>query len=199
MYQPKTGLHPAFYHTNYLLRKKFFKLFGAAFHIYDLNGNVLFYSKQKAFKLKEDIRVFTSEDMTQELLVIQARKIIDISSAYDVFDSITKEHVGVLKRKGLKSMLRDEWIIMDQQEREIGLIQEDSTLLAVIRRFLTNLVPQTFNGTVNGQMVFSFSQYFNPFIQKIDLDFSMDRSGVLDRRLGIAAAVLLCAIEGRQG
>jgi hypothetical protein len=46
--------------------------------------------------------------------------------------------------------------------------------------------------------VLCFRQRFNPFIAKIDLDFSMDTQGRLDRRLGIAAAVLLCAIEGRQ-
>lgn len=44
-----------FTHENYLVRRKIFKLFGAAFHIYDPSGKVAFYSKQKAFKLKEDI------------------------------------------------------------------------------------------------------------------------------------------------
>jgi hypothetical protein len=43
-----------------------------------------------------------------------------------------------------------------------------------------------------------FKQTFNPLIAKINLDFSPDTGGVLDRRLGIAGAVLLCAIEGKQ-
>ena len=53
-----------FQHNTYLIRQKIFKLFGAAFHIYDPAGNVAFYSKQKAFKLKEDIRIYTNEDMS---------------------------------------------------------------------------------------------------------------------------------------
>jgi hypothetical protein len=51
---------------------------------------------------------------------------------------------------------------------------------------------------VNGFQVCWFRQNFNPFVMKVNLDFSMDSAGLLDRRLGIAAAVLLCAVEGRQ-
>jgi uncharacterized protein YxjI len=188
-----------FNHPTYLVRRKIFKLVGAAFHIYDPNGDVAFYSKQKAFKLKEDIRVYTGEDMRTEVLTIKARSIIDFSAAYDVFDPATQTKVGALKRKGMKSILKDEWIILDANEREIGLIQEDSMMLALVRRFLTNLVPQSFDGTINGQKVCHFKQNFNPFVTKITLDFSMDMNKLLDRRLGIAAAILLCAIEGKQG
>ena len=188
----------AFTYSTYTVRRKIFKLLGAAFHIYDPNGNVAFYSKQKAFKLKEDIRVYTGEDMQNEVLTIKARSIIDFSAAYDVFDPATQTKVGALKRKGMKSILKDEWIILDANENQIGLIQEDSMMLALVRRFLTNLVPQSFDGTINGQKVCHFKQNFNPFVTKITLDFAMDTNGRLDRRLGIAAAVLLCAIEGKQ-
>lgn len=188
----------AFNHPTYLIRRKIFKLLGAAFHIYDPQGNVAFYSKQKAFKLKEDIRVYTGEDMQKEVLTIQAKNIIDFSATYTVFDPIAGIKVGVLKRKGMKSIIKDEWIIMDANEKEIGLIQEDSMMLALVRRFLCNLVPQSYEGTINGRNVCHFKQNFNPFVTKITLDFSMDTDGLLDRRLGIAAAILLCAIEGKQ-
>ncbi len=182
----------------YLVRKKIFKLFGAAFHIYDSSGNVLFYSKLKAFKLKEDIRVYSDESMQTELLTIQARQILDIAATYDVVDAQTGEKVGALKRKGLKSILKDEWIFLDVNDAEIGLIKEDHVALALIRRFLCNLVPQTYNGELGGKMVCQFKQNFNPFVTKIALDFSMDKERALDRRLGLAAAVMLCAIEGKQ-
>ena len=188
----------AFTHESYLVRRKILKLFGAAFHIYNPNGRVVFYSKMKAFKLKEDIRLYTGEDMQTEVLTIIARQIIDFSAAYDVIDPTTNTKVGALKRKGLKSVLKDEWIIMDAEDREIGFIKEDSMLLALIRRFLTNLIPQKYYGELEGEKVCLFKQNFNPFVMKINLDFSMDRKGLLDRRLGIAGAVLLCAIEGKQ-
>jgi uncharacterized protein YxjI len=187
-----------FYHESYLLRRQVFKLFGAAFHFYDPSGGIAFYSKQKAFKLKEDIRLYTGEDMQTEVLSIQARQVIDFSAAYDVIDSASGMKVGALRRKGMRSILQDEWIILDAQDMALGFIKEDSMTLALIRRFLTNLVPQKYHGEMQGQPVCFFKQNFNPFVLKLQLDFSMDTNRLLDRRLGIAAAVLLCAIEGRQ-
>jgi hypothetical protein len=181
-----------------MIRRKVLKIIGASFHIYNPNGGLEFYVKQKGFKLKEDIRVYTGEDMTKAVLLIQARKMLDISATYDVVDTITFQKVGALRRKGIKSILKDEWLILDCNDNEVGTIKEDSTALALIRRFLTNLVPQTFEGVLNFRKVFEFRQKFNPFIQKIDVDFSYDREKILDKRLGIAAAVLLCSIEGRQ-
>jgi len=187
-----------FAQTRFMIRRKFFKLFGGAFHIYDEAGNLAFYSKMKAFKLKEDLRVFADEEMREQLIIIKARGIIDFGMTYDVTDGQTGERVGALRRKGLRSLLRDQWLVLDTNDQEVGRIEEDSMALALVRRFLTNLIPQTFTGTVGDAKVLSFTQRFNPFIQKIDLDFSMDGRHLLDRRLGIAAAVLLCAIEGRQ-
>lgn len=183
----------------YLIRRKVLKLFGGAFHIYDAEGNVVFYSKMKAFKLKEDIRLFTGEDMREEILTIHARHAFDISTTYDVLDAMTRTKVGALQRKGLRSLLRDEWTIMDAQDREIGVIREDSTLMAILRRFLTNLIPQKFSVEMDGTQVCSIVQNFNPFVLKLTVDFSVDPRRQLDRRLGIAAGILLSAIEGRQG
>jgi uncharacterized protein YxjI len=193
---------PRFGHPQYVIRKKIFKLLGAAFHVYDMAGNVLMYSKQKAFKLKEDIRLYTGEDMQTELLTIQARQIIDFSAAYDVVDSRSGQKVGSLKRKGWKSMLRDEWVLMDAFDHEIGTIIEDSTALALIRRFIdaaAMFLPQKYQVQMGGATVATYQQNFNPFVKKLTVDFTMDPQGRLDRRLGLAAAALLSAIEGRQG
>jgi len=185
-------------YDKYLLRRKILRLFGAAFHIYNEQGELQFYVNQKGFKLKEDIRVFTSEDMTEEIILISARNAIDFSATYDVMDSTTGERLGSLKRKGFKSMLKDEWIIQDINDNSIGDIKEDSMVLALVRRILTNLVPQTFIGSVKEAKVFSLKQNFNPFVQKMSLDFSYDTNHLLDKKLGIAAAILICAIEGKQ-
>ena len=195
----------AVYHQNeYVIRRKVFKIFGAAFHIYDNAGNLAFYSKQKAFKLKEDIRIYGDEAMTSELLIIKARGVIDLGMTYDVIDSTTGTAIGALKRKGLKSIIRDEWLILDANDQEMGMIQEDSGGLALLRRFgwtswlVCLIAPQVFNGFVGDVPVFQFTQNRNPFIQKVNLDYGPDVNKVLDRRLGIAAAALIIAIEGRQ-
>jgi len=187
-----------FSHTTYLIRKRILSVMGGKFEIFDPAGNVVLFSRMKAFKLKEDIRLYTGEDMTTELLTIQARRVLDFSAAYDVVDSTTGQKVGALRRKGLKSMFRDEWIILDAYENEVGMIQEENAVLALIRRVLSNLIPQSYNVTLGGVQVAEFKQNFNPFVTKLTLDFSADLQKRLDRRLGIAAGVLLCAIEGKQ-
>ena len=187
--------------NQYMIRRKVLKLFGGAFHVYDAAGNVVGYSKMKAFKLKEDIRVFTGEDMQSELLTIQARSIIDWGASYDVFDPQQRVKVGALRRKGLKSMFKDEWVIMDAYDREIGLVQEDSTMLALVRRFIevaALIFPQKYVVSVNQQPVAIFKQNFNPFVYKLNVDLSADTSGVLDRRLAMGAAILMAAVEGKQ-
>lgn len=187
-----------FDHSTYLLRKQALKLFGGDFRVYDPAGALVLFADMKAFKLREDISVHPDESKSTELLRIKARNIIDFSSAYDVFDSATGQKIGVLKRRGLMSLLKDEWVIMDAMDNDIGIIQEDNWALALIRRFAVDLIPQSFHGMMGGTEVFKFHQHFNPFIFKLDLDFTPDVTGKLDRRMGIAAAILMCSIEGRQ-
>jgi hypothetical protein len=183
----------------YVARRKVLTLFAPMFHIYGEDGSLVCFVKQKAFKLKEDIRLYSDESMSKELLLIQARQIIDFSAAYDVVDSHSSQKVGALKRRGWKSILQDEWILMDTADNEIGRIKEDSALLATIRRFLTNLIPQTYKYTVRDTEVGMVKQAFNPFVLKCRVDFSADPGGhLLDRRLALASVILLLAIEGRQ-
>ncbi|MDI4645823.1 hypothetical protein [Cohnella hashimotonis] len=192
-------MNPKFTHTQYLVRKQVMSLVGAKIDIFDGSGQPVLFSQMKAFKLKEDIRLFSDDTMQDELISIQARSIIDFSAIYDVFDSTTGENLGSLRRKGVKSMLKDEWAILDTSEREIGLIKEDSALMALLRRFLTNLIPQKFHVEMGGAPVALFKQDLNPLVGKLRLDFSYDKDNRLDRRLGLAAAVLLVVIEGQQG
>lgn len=182
----------------YRARRKVLTLFAPKFHIYDIFGNLVAYVEQKAFKLKEDITVFADEEKQQSLLRIRARQIIDFSAAYDVVDTSTQQTVGALRRKGLKSLLRDEWLLLDPTERQIGLLQEDSQLLAMLRRFLSNLIPQRYHIWLDGQEAGRIQQHFNPFVLKHDVDLRADTGRRLDRRLALAAVVLLLAIEGRQ-
>lgn len=182
--------------SRYMIQKQLLRL--GKFQIYDCSGTPVLFVDRKILRLKEDIRVFADQNKQEELLTIKARNIIDFSAAYDVWDARTNEKVGVLKRRGFQSMVQDAWIIMDSQDKDIGEITEDSMLLALLRRFATNLIPQTFNGSVGGKPVLVFRQQFNPIVLKMDLDFYMDSENLLDRRLGLAAAILLTAVEGRQ-
>ena len=181
----------------FLVRRKVFRILGAGFHVYDPAGNVVGFSEQKAFKLKEDIRVFTDDSKSKELLSIRARQVIDFSAAYDVVDSAEGKKVGACRRKGWSSMLRDSWEVLDANDRPVAHLHEDSMGLALLRRFLSNLIPQHFDLLANQRPVASLRQHFNPFVYKLDVEIFNDCP--VDRRLVLAAAVLLAAVEGRQG
>ncbi len=115
-----------------------------------------------------------------------------------MFDAFENVKVGVLRRKGFRSMIRDQWELLDANDRPFGVLQEDSTQLALIRRFLLNLIPQNYDILIGERRAADLRQRFNIFRYEMDLDFSMDRERMLDRRLGVAAAVLLAIIEGKQ-
>ena len=154
---------------------------------------------QKMFRLREDIRVYSDENKSQEVLSIKARQILDFSAAYDVVDTALNQKVGVLRRKGLRSLLRDEWEVLDANDNRIGNLFEDSVGLALLRRFvLGSWLPQNYDLTVGATRVADLKQNFHLFRYELNLDFSMDISHQLDRRVGIAAGILLAAVEGKQ-
>lgn len=191
-------MHSAFQYNQYLLKRQVLALTGK-FRVLAPDGHLVLFSQQKMFKLKEDIRIFSDESMSQEVLNIQARQIIDFSAAYDVIDSTTQMKVGALRRKGLRSMMRDEWEVLDVSDQTVGILQEDSVGYALLRRLLLgSLLPQNYDLLMGDQPVADYKQRFRLIGYHLDVDFSLDTANQLDRRLGLAAAILLGTIEGKQ-
>jgi hypothetical protein len=191
-------LHSAFQYEQYLLKRQVLALTGK-FRLYNSNEQLVLFSQQKMFKLKEDIRVYTDESMQVEILLIKARQILDFSAAYDVIDSLSGISIGALRRKGFRSMLRDEWLVLDPADQQIGILQEDNLTQALLRRFLLgSLLPQNYDLIMQDQRVADLRQRFNLFRYELEIDFRFDSQQRLDRRLGIAAAILLGTIEGKQ-
>ena len=191
-------MNPIFQFPTYLLRRQAIALTGK-FRFYDPAGRMIMFSEQKMFRLREDIRVYSDENKSQEVLSIKARQIVDFSAAYDVIDAAYNQKVGALRRRGLSSILRDEWQVLDVNDNVVGKLFEDSVPLALLRRLLLgSLLPQNYDMTFGETRVADLRQNFNPFRYELNLDFSMDMNRLLDRRLGIAAGILLAAVEGKQ-
>jgi hypothetical protein len=187
----------AFAHDRYELRRKFFSPIHTDFTIYGPAGEVLLYGRKKGFKLKEDIRLYADEGRQQEVLAIAARSVIDFSASYDV--TADRMRVGVLRRQGMRSILRDEWHILDVNEQPLATVREESQLMALLRRFLSSLIPQSFQILMGNAPVGEVKQNFNPFHLRLTIDLTLDTRRALDRRLALAAAALLGTIEERQG
>lgn len=181
------------------VRRKSAMKIGHEVFITDQSDNLLLWVKQKGFKLKEDIRVYSDSSRSEERLTIQSAKILDFNAAFHVIDPQTGERIGGFRRKGWSSMLQDEWQILDVNDNQIGSIHEDTMLLALVRRLLTNLVPQTYEFKVNGESVAQLKQHFNPFLFKGEFQMAPQGTDKLDPRLATAGIVLLMIMEGRQG
>jgi len=192
-------MNPIFQFPTYLLKRQAIALTGK-FRFYDPMGNLVMFSEQKMFRLREDIRVYSDESKTQEVLSIKARQIVDFSAAYDVVDTAMNQKVGALRRRGWSSLVRDEWEVLDANDNVVGKLFEDSVGMALLRRFLLgSWLPQNYDITFGTARVADLKQNFNLFRYELNLDFSMDVGRMLDRRLGIAAGILLAAVEGKQG
>jgi len=184
--------------NQYMIRRKILTIFGAKFHVYNTMGELILFSRQKAFKLKEDIRVFTDESMSTERLVIKARQIVDFSAAYDVVDQTENRKIGTLRRKGWKSIVRDSWEFLSEDDQPIAVLTEDNMLMSLLRRFLCNLIPQTYHVVKNEKTLITYKQNFNPFVLKIRVSIDPESRDIIDPRLVLAGGILLAAIEGRQ-
>lgn len=191
-------MYAPFQSNHFSIKKQVLALTGV-FRVYDSNEQVIAYSRQKMFKLREDIRVYDDENQSRELLYIQARNIIDFSAAYDVYDSQEGVLVGTLRRRGLRSILRDCWDVLAPGDNPIAELVEDSVNYALLRRLLLGrLLPQNYDVLMGEQKVMDLRQRFNLFRYELDLDFSGETLLRLDHRLGIAAGILLGVIEGKQ-
>ncbi|UCH88512.1 MAG: hypothetical protein JSV49_09665 [Thermoplasmata archaeon] len=132
------------------------------YYIEDFNKNILGFSKQKLFKLKEDIRVYTDESMTTELFKIIQQQIIDMWGNFAVIDTQTERHLGYIKRKALMSgFVRDEWEVYNEADQLIGGIYE-STDMGLIRKHVPGgvFIPEKVTLELHGSPVAEIKQKF---------------------------------------
>jgi hypothetical protein len=97
----------------------------------DAEGKLVFFIKQKLFKLREAIGVFADEAQTQKLYDIKADRIIDFSARYNFLDN-NGVSVGAVKRKGLRSLWRAHYDIFDEGTNAPLHIQEENPWVKVI-------------------------------------------------------------------
>jgi len=104
---------------------------GPEMSITDAGGSLVFYVKQKLFKLKEVVNVFADREQTQLLYTLKADRIIDFSARYNFADA-TGNPLGAVKRKGMRSLWRAQYEIYQGDEEQPNLeITEESVAVRV--------------------------------------------------------------------
>lgn len=184
---PQTGLAAGpFSHTRYLIKRPFFSFLGRKFHVFGPDGSLCMFVKHPIMKLKQEFTVYTDETESRPLITIKARQMIAINLAMDVIDPNTGEKLGTIKSRGLKSILRDTWDILDPAEQSVGMLQEDGA--ALLRRFFP-ILPSKHHIELGGVEVAKVRQIFRFFIKEFELDLSMGQ-GKIDTRFAVACALL---------
>lgn len=183
----------------YLCRRKVIALVGKI-SVMDPSGAVVAFSRQKAFKLREEVRVFTDEAESSLLFTIKARSIIDFGATYDI-STPDGMRVGSLRRKGFKSMFKDQWLVLGSQESVDGSLDEaGGTGLALARRFIPLVawfMTQDYTMTMSDSQVAAFQRNRNPFVSKLAVQVTPGATRP-QRMFVLAAAVLMLIIEGKE-
>jgi uncharacterized protein YxjI len=164
---------------------------GNKYYVEDSTGKTVGFIHKKLLKLKEDIRIFTDESMQHEMMKIKQEQILDFSGSFQVIDSMSGELLGILKRKGLKSMFKDEWQILDRNRQEVGLIKERGGASWFVRRFILKWLPYKYDILLYGQPKGIITEKLRVIGDTYTLDLSQDPQHQLDRRLAVVCCVMM--------
>lgn len=117
-----------------------FKLIALApqLSITDAAGQLLFYVKQKAFKLKEAVTVYADAERTRTVAKISADRVLDISATYRFLDP-EGSRFGTLKRYGIKSMWKARYDVVNKAGEEILSLREDNGWIKLIDGMLAQI------------------------------------------------------------
>jgi len=166
-------------------------------------GGPIAFVRQKKLAIREDIRFYGDEGETQELFRIAARSVLDIGgSRYDVLAG--GERIGFLWHKFKESLIRTTWHVGGPNEEELALARERSLVGAVLRRVIDFVpeyggwipIPYNFDFLVDGNVVGRMDRKFKLRDQYV-LDLSGDTDRKVDRRVAIALAIALDALQNR--
>jgi len=166
-------------------------------------GRPVAYVRQKKMAIREDIRFFADEQETQELFRIKARSILDMGgSRYDVFAG--EERIGVLDHMFKQSLLRSTWTVRNGNEAELMIARERSLVAAIARRaidFVPDIgglipIPYNFEFLIDGSVAGAMNRKFQ-LRDRYILDLSGDTEKRVDRRLAVALAIGLDALQNR--
>jgi len=125
----------------------------------DASGRTVAYVKQKMFKLKEAITIYSDTSKTKVNYKIAADSWIDFSAAYN-FTNNKGEDVGKVARKGFASLWKSKYEIIDQNQKLQYQIREDNAWVKFFDAFLGGIpVISIFTG-----------YFFNPSYTVSDLN-----------------------------
>ena len=170
-------------------------------------GEPFCFVEQARFKFKEDIRFFTDASKSQELMRILARQRFDPRARYDVTDDVGGK-IGEIQKEFGASLLRSTFTLYDGAGEQVAQVRERSVPVAIGRRAI-NFIPYVENVAdwlpipydfefLRGEEVLGILRRRRGQLRDVyDLDLTADTEHRIDRRLALAAAVGMDALQAR--
>jgi uncharacterized protein YxjI len=178
--------------THYVIKRRFWSFLERVFRVFTGDGQLIMFIKHPVLKLREEFMVYADEGQTKPLLKVKSRQAIAINYSYDVTDANTDQVLGTVQKKGLRSLVRDRFIVLDPNGAEIGYAEEQGASL--LRRFFPFLTSKHAI-FVGDQQVAYIAQRFRFFTKEFAVDLQPSN---LDPRFVLAVALLALMAEARR-
>lgn len=189
---PSSLALPAY--ASYRIKRPFWSWLGRRFHVYDASGMLVAYVRHPLMRFRDEFVIYADESETRPLAKIKARQIVSFQLTYDVSDPETFAFLGTLRKRGLKSLIRDTWEILGPNDRPVGVMEEEG--LSWLRRFFPILLGR-WKVEHEGRKVGQITQLFRFFVKEYVLEWDGSPSS-MDPRFGIACALLALMAETRR-
>jgi hypothetical protein len=173
---------------------------GGKYGLYDESGDPLLYVEEKVKWIPPSttVHMYADEKKTQEILTMKDRP---ENSDMDVIDAESGQKIGgiITSADNLSEVVMDAWGITDADDKLIGKATEISLGQSMLRDLADNELPQKLDIKIGETLVGELRQKVKMIGYELNVDFSMDTSNLLDRRLGIAAAIHAALHHGKEG
>ncbi len=184
--------------------------FAPQFFVRDADGTLIFYVRQKLFKLKEKVNLYRNEEQTDLALAITADRILDFNACYDIKVPMGSL-LGTLERKGAKSIWRASYEISrgtDQRNELLATITEVNPWAKVLDSILGEIpiIGTLFSMLLNPAYALKNAKGFEVYrIEKrpsfFERKFVIEREGRPEgeEQLFIASILMMILLEGHRG
>jgi uncharacterized protein YxjI len=170
-------------------------------------GPEICFVEQKRFKFKEDIRFYADDSKAQEILRIKARQRFDPRARYDVTDPGGLK-VGEIQKVFGASLLRSTYALFDASGQETARAREKNLAVALFRRLVGFVpyvggladwlpIPYHFEFRRGDEVLGTHSRQAFKFRDTYTIDMAGDPQRTIDRRLILAIAVGMDALQAR--
>jgi uncharacterized protein YxjI len=173
------------------------------------SGEPICFVEQARFKFKEDIRFYADDSKQVELMRLKARQRFDPRARYDVTDDRGGK-IGEIQKVFGESLLRSTYRLYDASGSELATARERNRFVALVRRLVGIIpyvgdyadwlpIPYHFDFVRGDQVLGSHERRTGlfKFRDVYDIDMSADPERSVDRRLVLAIAVGMDALQAR--